>query len=102
MSASASPTQTRDERRHYSPSGTAAVTISGSSIVAAVLCVGMLISTAVAFLALGRVEVADERSRLAERETRIMQDDLKYIRAYLSARGIAVPANHEEAEENPK
>lgn len=36
---------------------------------------------------------------ISERETRIMQDDLKYIRAYLSARGINIPANHEEAEQ---
>lgn len=43
-----------------------------------------------------------ERQRLTERETRIMQDDLKYVRSYLSARGINIPANHEEAEENSK
>lgn len=89
-----------NESRTNSPSGTGgSVTISGSVIVACVLCVGMLIATAVAFMALGRVAVAEERARLSERETRVMQDDLKFVRAWLSARGYEIPINHEEAEE---
>jgi hypothetical protein len=43
--------------------------------------------------------IAMAYARLAEREARIIEDDTKYIRAYLSARGIHIPANHEEAEE---
>ncbi len=40
--------------------------------------------------------------RITERENRVMEDDLKFIRAFLSARGIEIPANHEEAEEKTK
>lgn len=93
-------TQTRTyapEHRHYSPS--ASVSISGSAIVMAILVVGALIAVAVSFLALGRVGAAEERARISEREVRIAQDDLKYVRSYLSARGISIPANHEEAEQ---
>lgn len=43
-----------------------------------------------------------EMARITERETRVMEDDLKFIRAFLNARGIEIPANHEEAEEKQK
>lgn len=35
---------------------------------------------------------------MAEREARIMQGDVTFIRAYLNARGIDVPGSHEDAE----
>ena len=35
---------------------------------------------------------------IAERESRIMQGDVMFIRAYLNARGIEVPGSHEDAE----
>lgn len=93
-----STTQTRtQDHRHYSPSSS--LTISGSVIVMCILAVAALISTAVSFLALGRVIVSEERAKLAERETRIALDDLKYVRAWLAARGHNIPISHEEAEE---
>lgn len=71
----------------------------GLIAVACILAAASVVAMGVAFHALGRAENATDQARLMERETRIMQDDLKYIRSYLSARGIKVPANHEEAEE---
>lgn len=44
----------------------------------------------------GRMEAMSDQNRILEREVRVMQDDFRYIRAYLSARGV--PLNHEEAE----
>lgn len=35
---------------------------------------------------------------IAEREARIMQGDVGFIRAYLNARGIEIPGSHEDAE----
>ena len=75
------------------------VSINGSTIIAIVLAVASLISVAVAFQADQRSERAMDQARMMERESRIMQDDLKFIRAFLSARGIDIPANHEQAEE---
>ena len=49
--------------------------------------------------AIHKADVAHDRAILAEREARIIEDDTKYVRAYLSARGINIPANHEEAED---
>jgi hypothetical protein len=52
----------------------------------------MVLAVAISFVAL-------MYAMHAERESRIIEDDTKYIRAYLSARGIHIPANHEEAED---
>lgn len=68
-------------------------------VVVSILAAAALAGVAMSFQANERSERAMDQARLMERETRIMQDDLKYIRAFLSARGINVPANHEEAEE---
>jgi len=88
------------ESSSFSPRATGgSVTISSGMVVSVVLAVASLVAIAVAFQADQRSERAMDQARLIERETRIMQDDLKFVRAYLSARGIAVPANHEEAEE---
>ena len=35
---------------------------------------------------------------MAERESRIMQGDVGFMRAYLNARGIDIPGSHEDAE----
>jgi hypothetical protein len=35
---------------------------------------------------------------IAEREARIMQGDVGFMRAYLNARGIEIPGSHEDAE----
>lgn len=69
-------------------------------VVVSILAAAALVGVAMSFQANERSERAMDQARLMERESRIMQDDLKYIRAFLSARGIEVPANHEEAEEN--
>lgn len=93
-------TRTTDDHRVGSPSATGGnVTISGSTIISAMMAFASLTAIAISFLALGKTDSAIEESRKVEREFRIMQDDLKFQRAYLSARGINVPANHEEAEE---
>lgn len=75
-----------------------------------ILAAASVIAVAVSFHALGRAEQAVqeansireqtiEEGRKLRIETRILEDDTKYVRAYLSARGIQIPANHEEAEE---
>lgn len=69
-------------------------------VVVSMLAAAALCAVAMSFQANERSERAMDQARLMERESRIMQEDLKYVRAYLSARGIAVPANHEEAEGN--
>lgn len=74
------------------------VQIESSRLLPMLIIVAVLASAAFVVSILGWIS-ANEKARLTERETRIMQDDLKFIRAYLSARGIHVPANHEEAEE---
>jgi len=59
-----------------------------------------IVTMVVAIYANGKADRATDEARHMERENRVMQDDLKYVRAYLSARGIDIPANHEEAEES--
>lgn len=67
--------------------------------IACILAAASIMSLCVALYALNRSDDASEKARLMERESRILEDDTKYIRAYLSARGIHIPANHEEAEQ---
>jgi hypothetical protein len=74
------------------------IQIESSRLLPAILFVGLIAAAALAISIVGYI-AANEKAALTERETRIMQDDLKYIRSYLSARGIQIPANHEEAEE---
>lgn len=74
------------------------IQIESSRLLPAILFVGLLAAAALAISITGWVS-ANDKAALMERETRIMADDLKYIRSYLSARGIHIPANHEEAEE---
>lgn len=71
-------------------------------VVVSILAAAALAGVAMSFQANERSERAMDQARLMERESRIMQDDLKYIRAWLSARGFEVPANHEQAEETSK
>lgn len=71
----------------------------GLLAVACVLAAAAVVSMGVAFHALGRAENAVETARIMERNTKLMAADLQYIRAYLSARGIHIPADHDEAEE---
>lgn len=88
--------------RQSSPDVHNTMNVSGSAVLLLVfgaLCAGALV---LSVHAIGKAELAAERSRIAERETRIMQDDLKYIRAYASARGIFIPADHDQAEEYPR
>lgn len=59
----------------------------------------IVLAIALSVLSMAVSYVATREAQLIERETRVMEDDLKYIRAYLSARGIEVPANHEHAED---
>ncbi len=73
--------------------------IDGSVIIGVVAILVIAIAIGIAVRAEGKADIAVEEARKMERETRIMQDDLKYIRSYLSARGVNIPANHEEAEE---
>lgn len=90
----------RFTRKSFSPSARGgSVTMNGSVVVNIVLAAAALIAVAVAFQADQRSERATDTARLMERETRLMKDDLKFIRAYLSARGIHIPADHDEAEE---
>lgn len=81
----------------------ASLVINGNMVVAIVLGIAALIvvatSVGVSFRADERSERAMDYARIMERETRVMEDDLKFIRAFLSARGIDIPANHEQAEE---
>lgn len=64
-----------------------------------ILAAASVLSVGIAFHSLGRAEQALEESRRIRTEARIMEADMQYVRAYLSARGINIPANHEEAEE---
>lgn len=90
----------RFTRRHYSPSASGgSVTVNGSLVVNIVLAAAALIAVGVAFQASERSERAMDFARLMERKTAIMENDLNYIRAWTSARGLKIPANHEEAEE---
>ncbi len=80
-------------RIHYEESSRGIVPLMCVLAAASVTAVG------IAFHSLGRAEQAVEESRRIRTEARILEDDTKYIRAYLSARGMPIPANHEEAEE---
>lgn len=74
------------------------IQIESSRLLPAIIFIGLLSAASLAISIVGWIS-ANEKAALTERETRIMEDDLKFIRAYLSARGIDIPANHEEAEE---
>lgn len=71
----------------------------GLIAVACILAASAVVAMGIAFHALGRAQNAVDTARIMERNTKLMQADLQYIRAYLSARGIHVPQDHDEAEE---
>ncbi len=71
----------------------------GFTALVCILAAASVLATGIAFHSLGRAEQAIEESRRIRTEARLMEADTQYIRAYLSARGIHVPANHEEAEQ---
>jgi hypothetical protein len=77
-------------RNHYSPSSNSVVYIRNDAMVIAALVTGVL----------GMIFglTAFSWAYIAEREARIMQGDVTFIRAYLNARGIEVPGSHEDAE----
>lgn len=103
VSGTNTQTRTSDDHRIHSPSATGGnVTISSSAIISAMMAFASLTAIAIAFLALGKTDSAIEETRKVEREFRIMQDDLKFQRAYLSARGVNIPQDHDEAEEKRK
>lgn len=77
------------------------VIMDSSKFVPLLVGVAILAGVALGISVVG-YESTQNMARLTERETRIMEDDLKFIRSYLSARGIEIPANHEEAEEKQK
>lgn len=82
--------------------GSSSVVIMDSSRFVPLL-VGIAILSGVAFgISIVGYMSTLEMARITERETRVMEDDLKFIRAYLNARGIEIPANHEEAEEKTR
>ncbi len=88
-------TQTRDshESRTNSPSSNSVVIVRNDTMSIAALIVG----------ALGMIIglSAFSWAYMAERESRIMQGDVTFIRAYLNARGIKVPASHDDADADP-
>ena len=91
------------EVNSFSPRATGgSLHLNGSVIVNAILAVAAMIAVAVAFRADERSERAMDFARLMERKAAVMENDLNYIRAWTSARGMNIPANHEEAEENPR
>lgn len=86
-------TQTRNdinEQRTNSPSAVSVVEVRNDALAIAAFVVG----------ALGMIIglSAFSWAYMAEREARIMQGDVMFIRAYLNARGIEVPGSHEDAE----
>lgn len=92
MNEKATNTQTRDshESRTNSPSSTSVVIVRNDTLSIAALIIGglgMIIGLS-----------AFSWAYMAEREARIMQGDVGFIRAYLNARGIEVPGSHEDAE----
>lgn len=93
------PTRTGD--RTACSESAATVNIPASALLLGFFAVACVVALCLSVYAIGRADAAAERARLAERETRIMQDDLKYIRAYASARGLFIPADHDQAEEYP-
>lgn len=80
----------RFSRRHYSPSSTSVLIVRNDTMTIAALILG----------ALGMIIglSAFSWAYMAERESRIMQGDVTFIRSYLNARGIEVPGSHEDAE----
>ncbi len=86
--------------RHNSPNASSTVHVAGSTLLMGVFAFTCVASLCFSIYAIGRAEAAGERARLAERETRIMEADFQYVRAWASARGVYLPANHEEAESN--
>jgi len=93
-----------DKSQTAQPGGSnakASAHIDGNIIIGIVAILVVAIAIGIAVRAEGKADLAVEEARKMERETRIMQDDLKFIRSYLSAKGIDIPANHEEAEEKP-
>ncbi len=85
-------TQTRESRetRTNSPSSHSYVIVRNDAMSIAALIVGSL------GMIIGLS--AFSWAYMAERESRIMQGDVTFIRAYLNARGIQVPGSHEDAE----
>lgn len=88
-------TQTREshETRTNSPSSVATVFVRNDTLSIAALIVGSL------GMIIGLS--AFSWAYMAERESRIMQGDVTFIRAYLNARGIQVPASHDDADADP-
>lgn len=86
-------TQTRTdvhESRTNSPSALAVVEVRNDALaIAAFVVAGIAMVIGLS---------AFSWAYMAEREARIMQGDVTFIRAYLNARGIEVPGSHEDAE----
>jgi hypothetical protein len=86
-------TQTRTdvhESRTNSPSSNSVVYVRNDGMTVAALILG----------ALGMIFglTAFSWAYIAERESRIVQGDVGFMRAYLNARGIEIPGSHEDAE----
>lgn len=88
--------------RHGSPEAHSTVNVAGSTLIMGFFAAVSVGALCFSIYAIGRAEAAGERARLAERETRIMEADFQYVRAWVTARGVYLPANHEEAEERPR
>lgn len=83
-------TQTRDshESRTNSPSQVVYIRNDALAVAAFIIgCLGMIFGL-----------TAFSWAYMAERESRIMQGDVGFMRAYLNARGIEIPGSHEDAE----
>ena len=78
------------QRRHYSPSSQSVLIVRNDAITVAALILG----------ALGMIFglTAFSWAYMAEREARIVQGDVTFMRAYLNARGIEIPGSHEDSE----
>lgn len=88
---------TSSQRDHCSESHST-VTIPSSTLLIGLLLSACMVSVGVSFYAIARSDAAMRQAQLSERETRIMEDDFKYVRAWLSAHGQFIPGNHEDAE----
>lgn len=71
----------------------------GFTAIVCILAAAAVVAMGISFHALGVAQQSLEESRRIRTEARIMEADTQYIRAFLSARGIHIPANHEEAED---
>lgn len=83
----------RRSYRRGSPSSTSVVIVRNDTLSIAALIIaalGMIIGLS-----------AFSWAYMAERESRIMQGDVTFIRSYLNARGIKVPASHDDADADP-